>query len=53
MFTFDLKAGYHHVEIVPRHRTYLGFAWRSDHYVFTDLPFGLSSAPYAFMHLLK
>ena len=51
--TFDLKAGYHHIEIVPCHCTYLGFAWRSDHYVFTVLPFGLSSAPYALIALMK
>ena len=53
MFTFDLKAGYHHIEIVPHHRTYLGFAWRSDQYVFTVLPFGLSSAPYAFTKIMR
>ena len=27
MFTFDLKSGYHHIEIYPEHQTYLGFAW--------------------------
>ena len=27
MFTFDLKSGYHHVEIFPEHRKYLSFAW--------------------------
>ena len=26
-FTFDLKSGYHHVEIFPDHRQYLGFSW--------------------------
>ena len=53
MFTFDLKAGYHHIEIVPHHHTFLGFAWRSDHYVFTVLPFGLSSTPYAFTKIMR
>ena len=24
MFTFDLKSGYHHVEIAPQHYKYLG-----------------------------
>ena len=27
MFTFDLKSGYHHVDICPVQHTYLGFAW--------------------------
>lgn len=27
MFTFDLKSGYHYVEIFPEHRKYLSFAW--------------------------
>ena len=26
-FTFDLKSGYHHVDIFPDHRQYLGFSW--------------------------
>ena len=26
-FTFDLKSGYHFVEICPDHRQYLGFSW--------------------------
>ena len=46
---FDLKSKYHHIDIVPHHCTYLGFAWRCEYYVFTVPPFGLSSAPYAFM----
>ena len=25
---FDLKSGYHHFEILPDHRKYLGFAWK-------------------------
>ena len=27
MFTFDLKSGYHHIDICPTQWTYLGFAW--------------------------
>ena len=26
-FTFDLKSGYHHVEVFPDHREYLRFSW--------------------------
>ena len=60
MFSFDLKSGYHHVEILQEHQTFLGFSWRSSDsknerfYVFTVLPFGLSTAPYMiFTKLLK
>ena len=27
MFSFDLKSGYHHVEIFQPHQTFLGFSW--------------------------
>ena len=26
-FTFDLKSGYHHVDIAQAHHKYLGFTW--------------------------
>ena len=54
MITFDLKSGYHHIEIHPDHLRFLGFAWKFPgetpvrYFVFTVLPFGLSSAPYIF-----
>ena len=48
---------YHHVEIFPDHRQYLGFSWRFDsvvkYSVFTVLPFGLSSARYIFTKLVR
>ena len=59
MFSFDLKSGYHHVEIFEGHQTYLGFSWKHSNsnqvkfYVFTVLPFGLSSAPHVFTKILK
>ena len=58
LFKFDLKSGYHHVEIFPEHRKYLAFSWDFDdgvvkYFQFTVLPFGLSSAPYLFTKLLK
>ena len=56
-FTFDLKSGYHHIEIFPDHRQYLGFSLRFDfgvkYFVFSVLPFGLSSAPYIFTKLVR
>ena len=27
LFKFDLKSGYHHVEIFPKHRKFLSFGW--------------------------
>jgi hypothetical protein len=44
LFTFDLKSGYHHVEIHEDFHKYLGFQWQGRYYAFTVLPFGLSSA---------
>ena len=59
MFSFDLKSGYHHIDIYADHQTYLGFSWRSlnsrstSFYVFTVLPFGLSTAPHIFTKVVK
>ena len=49
MVTFDIKAGYHHIPIHPRHQQFVGFSC-ADHrghtryFYFTVLPFGLASA---------
>ena len=58
MFSFDLKSGYHHVEIFPEHRQFLSFSWNfssgvTRYFQFSVLPFGLSFAPYLFTELLK
>ena len=58
VFSFDLKSGYHHVDIFPDHRKYLAFSWdfgngHTRYFQFTVLPFGISSAPYIFTKLLK
>ena len=55
---FDLKSGYHHVDIFPDHRKYLGFSWtfssgKTRYFAFNVLPFGLSTAPYLFTKLLR
>ena len=54
-FTFDLKSGYHHLEIFPDHRQYLGFSWNFGsivkHFLFTVLLFGMSSAQHIFSKL--
>ena len=53
LFSFDLKSGYHHVDIAKIHQKYLGFSWQGAYYVFTVLPFGLSTACYMFTKLLR
>jgi len=57
MFSFDLKSGYHNVEIFQPHQTFLGFSWNFQgemrYYIFTVLPFGLSVATYIFTKVLR
>ena len=58
MITFDLKSGYHHVDIHQDNWPYLGFSWNnaSGHrkfFMFRVLPFGLSTACYVFTKLLR
>lgn len=59
MISFDLKSGYHHIEIHTEYRTFLGFAWKFPdgnarrYFIFTVLPFGLSTAPHIFTKTLK
>ena len=56
-FTWDLKSGYHHVDIYVLHRKFLGFSWnfkgKLRYFIFCVLPFGLSSACYCFTKLLR
>ena len=57
LFKFDLKSGYHHVDIHLEHVKYLGFQWTEKgvtrYYVFTVLLFGLSTACYLFTKLMR
>lgn len=50
---FDLRSGYHHIDISTKSQTYLGFSWKDKFYCFTVLPFGLSTAPYVFTKCLR
>ena len=50
MCTFDLKSGYHHVDIHVESQTLLGFSWDN---AFMVLPFGLSTACYVFTKLMR
>ncbi len=57
LFKFDMKSGYHHIEIAPEHRKYLGFSWffagKLWYFVFNVLPFGLSLAPLLFTKVMR
>ena len=57
LFKFDLKSGYHHVEITELHWKYLDFQWGNkdgqQFYMFTVLPFGLDTACYIFTKLMR
>ena len=33
LFSFDLKSGYHHVDIAEAQCKYLGFAWEGHFYI--------------------
>ena len=56
-FTWDLKSGYHHVDICLEHQIYLGFSWQFNgvirYFTFAVLPLGLSSACFCFTKLLR
>jgi len=55
--SFDIKSGYHHIDILPEHQEYLGFSWVTNgitkFFKYTVLPFGLSSGPYFFTKMLR
>ena len=57
MIKYDLKSGYHHLDINKNFQKFLGFSWIEDEkqkfYVFTVLPFGLSSAPFLFTKMMR
>ena len=50
LVSFDLKSGYHHIDIFPDRQTFLSFSWllsgTVQYFCFSVLPFGLSSAPF-------
>ena len=50
LFTFDLKLGYHHVDVCLAEYKYLGFSYDRNgvehYYIFTVLPFGLATGCY-------
>ena len=51
--TFDLKSGYHHIDMAEEHWRYLCFEWKGKFYCFRSLPFGLSTAPHLFNKMVR
>jgi hypothetical protein len=51
--SYDLMSGYYHVGLLPRSRTFVGFCWKGQYYVYNCLPFGLSTAPWVFSKLMR
>ena len=57
VFSFDIKSGYHHIDIFEEHRKYLSFSWQFEdgtirYFHSNVLPFGLSPAPYVFTKVM-
>ena len=57
MFSFDLKSGYHHIDIHNDYHKYLGFSWffegKERFFYFTVLPFGLATAGHIFTKTVR
>lgn len=55
--SFDIKSGYHHMEIFEADQCFLGFSWEFSgvrkYFKFTVLPFGLSTGPYIFSKVIR
>ncbi len=51
--TVDLKNGFHHIPVSENHQQYLGICFQGQYYVWTVLPFGLSSSPYYFCKTVR
>ena len=51
--TFDLRSGYHHMELSPEARAKSAFVTPLDKFEFTWCPFGLTQAPAYFQRLIN
>ena len=57
MFKFDIKQGYHHIDIRAAQQFFLGFSWLIEgilrYFMYTVLTFGISSAPFNFNKTMR
>ena len=50
MFSFYIKLGYHHIDVAPHHRKYLGFAWEGK---FSHVAIWIVITPYVFTKMMR
>ena len=57
LYKFDISTGYQHIDIHPDYQCLLGFCWEMNreerYFVFTVLPFGLTSGPFVFTKVMR
>jgi hypothetical protein len=53
LITLDAVQAYSHLEVVPEHRQYLGFAFEGQYYRYRTMPFGLSTAPMVWTSVMR
>ena len=53
LVTIDLSSAYYHVKIAPEDQKYMGFTYAGRFFVWTCLPFGLRTSPWAFTKLTR
>ena len=54
LFSFDIKSGYHHIDIFPPDQEFLGFPWFKDGFIhFYKFTVYLSAFPLALIYLPK
>jgi hypothetical protein len=53
LFTIDLSAGYHHVDLAESAFPYMGFEWEGKVYHWQQMPFGLAPACWVFTMLVR
>ena len=53
MVATDYTSGFHHVDIHEDFTQYFGVEWKGKFYVYTSMPFGLATAPWAFTKIVR
>jgi hypothetical protein len=53
MSIFDLKSGYHHIDIHEAYQQFLSFFWKEKFYTYSCCPFGLASSGLIFSKVVR
>ncbi len=51
--SYDIKSGYYHVGLHPVTQRFVGIKLEGVYYVYTCLPFGLSTSPWVFSKVMR